>query len=107
MSFLQNVNFIIDWSIQKLQWRFSQNAKIRIKILRVDQKTVAVVNQKNDNVAKNERNRNKLNVFIIIAIDYDEFEKICKNNNLQLLVFQYDNISDKVTIVISISNKKK
>ena len=72
MSFLQNVNFIIDWLIQKLQWQFFKNAKIRIKILTVDQKTVVAVKKKNDDVAKIERIHNELNVSIIIAIDYDK-----------------------------------
>ena len=45
------------------------------------------MNEKNNNVAKIKRIRNELNVLIIIVIDYDEFEKICKKNNLQLFVF--------------------
>ena len=64
------------------------------------------MNEKNDDVAKNERIRNELNVSIIIAIDYDKFEKICKKGNLQLFVFQYDNINDRITVVTAISNKK-
>ena len=35
------------------------------------------MNEKNDNVAKNKRIRNELNVSIIIAIDYDKLKKIC------------------------------
>ena len=58
-----------------------------MKILTTNQKTVAAMNEKNDDVAKNEQIRNGLNVSIIIAIDYDKFEKICKKNNLQLFVF--------------------
>ena len=33
--------------------------------------------------------------------------KSAKKNNLQSFVFQYDNISDKITIVIVILNLKK
>ena len=39
------------------------------------------MNEKNDYVAKSERIYNELNVSIIIAIDYDEFEKICKKES--------------------------
>ena len=78
MSFLQSVNSIINWSIQKWQWRSFESAEIRIKALPADQETVAAMNKKNDDVAKIERIRNELNVSIIIAIDYNEFEKICK-----------------------------
>ena len=51
------------------------------------------MNKKNDNVAKIERIRNELNVLIKIAIDYNKFKKICKENNLQSFVFQYDDIN--------------
>ena len=61
--------------------------------------------EKNDDVAEIERIRNELNVSTIIAIDYNDLEKICKQNNLQLFVFQYDNVSAQITIVIAISNK--
>ena len=64
------------------------------------------MNEKNDDIAKSERIRNELNVSIIIAIDYDEFEKICKKDNLQSIVFQYDNINNKITMIIVISDKK-
>ena len=79
--------------------------KIRKKTLTADQKNVATVNERNDDVAKYKRICNKLNVSIIIEIDYDKFEKICKKNNFQLFVFQYDNISDKIAIVIAILKK--
>ena len=62
--------------------------------------------EKNDDVAKIERICNELNVSIIIAINYNEFKKICKKNNLQLFVFQYNNINVQITIVIVILNKK-
>ena len=39
-------------------------------------------------------------------MQHDEFEKICKKNNLQLFVFQYDNINDQITMITIISNKK-
>ena len=87
MSFLQNVNSIIDWSIQKLQWRFFESAKVHIKTLTADQNSAAVVHEENDDVTMNERNRNEINVSNIIAIDYDEFEKLCKKDNLQTFVF--------------------
>ena len=51
------------------------------------------MNERNDNVAKIKRIRNEWNISIIIAINYKKFEKICKKNNCQLFVFQYDNIS--------------
>ena len=86
MSFLQSVNFIIDWSMKKLQWRFSKSAEIRSKILTTNQSTVAAVKEKNNDVAKIERIYNELKVSIKNAIDYDKFEKISKNINLQLFV---------------------
>ena len=52
-----------------------------------NQETVAAMNEKDEDIAKNERIRNESNVSIIIAIDYDEFEKIYKKNSLQLFVF--------------------
>ena len=61
-----------------------------------DQKTVVAVNEKNDEIAKNKRICNELNVAIIITINYDELEKLCKKNNLQLFVFQYDNINVQI-----------
>ena len=65
------------------------------------------MNKRNDDVAKKEQIGNALNVSIIFAIYYDEFEKICKKNNLQLFVFQYDNINNKITIVTIISKKNE
>ena len=106
MSFLQNLNSIIDWSIQKLQWQFSESAKAHIKALTADQDFVIVVDEKNDNVTMNERIRNKINVSNIIAIDYDEFEKLCRKDDLQTFVFQYDNISAKITVMTTIFDEK-
>ena len=51
------------------------------------------MNEKNDNIAKFESIRNILNVSIIIAIDYEEFKKICIQNNLALFIFQYNIIN--------------
>ena len=45
------------------------------------------MNEKNDNVVNEKRNRNELNVSIIIAINSNKFKKIYKKNNLQLFVF--------------------
>ena len=87
MSFLQSVNSIIDWSIQKLQWRFSESAKAHIKALTADQDSAAVADERNDDVTMNERIRNEINVSNIIAIDYDEFKRLCKKNNFQSFVF--------------------
>ena len=53
-----------------------------------------------------ERIRNEINVSNIIAIDYDEFEKLCKKNNLQTFVFQYDNINAKITVMTTIFDEK-
>ena len=53
------------------------------------------------------RIRNELNVSIIIAIDYDEFEKIWKKNILQLFVFQYNNINAQIRIVTFIKKKNE
>ena len=53
-----------------------------------------------------ERTRNKINISNIIAIDYDEFEKLCKENNLQTFLFQYDNISAKITVITTIFDEK-
>ena len=50
----------------------------------------------------NERIRNEINVSNIIAIDYDEFERLCRKDNLQAFVFQYDNISVTVMTTISV-----
>ena len=83
-----------------------ESEETRRKTLTTNQEIGVVVNEKNNDVAKIERIRNKLNVSIIIAIDYDEFEKICKKDNLQSFVFQYDNINVQITIVTVISNKK-
>ena len=44
----------------------------------IDQKTVAAINEKNDDVAKNKRICHKSNVLIIIIINYNKFEKICR-----------------------------
>ena len=53
------------------------------------------------------RIRNERNVSNIVAIDYDEFEKLCKKDNLQAFVFQYDNISAIVmTIIFDEKNEK-
>ena len=46
----------------------------------------------------NKQIRNEIHVSNIIAINYDEFEKLCKKDNLQLFVFQYDNINAKITV---------
>ena len=54
----------------------------------------------------NERIRNKINVSNIIAIDYDEFEKLCRKDNLQAFVFQYNNISVKITVMTTIFDEK-
>ena len=100
MSFLQNVNSIIDWSLQKLQWRSSAIAKAYIEILTTDQHFAAVADEKNDDVAMNEQICNEINVSNIIAINYDEFEKLCRKDNLQTFVFQYDNINATVMKII-------
>ena len=55
----------------------------------------------------NERIRNERIVSNIIAMNYDKFEKFCKKNNLQLFVFQFDNISARITMITTIFNKKK
>ena len=69
-----------------------------------DQDFAAVADEKNDDVTMNERIRNEINVSNIIAIDYDEFEKLCKKDNLQTFVFQYDNIS--ATVMTTIFDEK-
>ena len=52
----------------------------------------------------NEQTRNEINVSNIVAIDYDEFEKLCTKDNLQAFVFQYDNIS--VIVMTTIFDEK-
>ena len=106
MSFLQSVNSIIDWSIQKLQWRFFKNTKTYIKALTADQNSAAVIDERNDDFTINERICNEINVSNIIAIDYDEFERLCRKNNLQAFVFQYDNISAMITVMTTIFDEK-
>ena len=70
----------------------------------VNQDSATLVDERNDNVTMNERIRNKINVSNIIAIDYDEFEKLCRKDNLQAFVFQYDNIS--ATMMTTIFDEK-
>ena len=54
----------------------------------------------------NERIRNEINVSNIIAIDYNEFEKLCRKDNLQTFVFQYNDISAKITMMTTIFDEK-
>ena len=54
----------------------------------------------------NKRIRNEINVSNIIAIDYNEFEKLCRKDNLQAFVFQYDNINFKITVITIVFDEK-
>ena len=72
----------------------------------VDQNSTAIIDKRNDDIAINKQIRNEINVSNIIAIDYNEFEKLCKKDNLQSFVFWYNNISVKITIMTTIFDKK-
>ena len=62
--------------------------------------------KKNDDVAMNEQICNEINVLNIIAIDYDEFDRLCRKDNLQLFMIQYDNISAKIIVMTTIFDEK-
>ena len=71
-----------------------------------NQDFAALMNEKNDDIAINEQIRNEINVSNIIAINYDKFKRLCKKDNLQLFVFQYNNINVKITMMTIILNNK-
>ena len=74
--------------------------KINIKALTADQNFAAVIDERNDDIAMSKQIRNEINVSSIIAIDYDEFKRLCKKDNLQTFIFQYDNINATVMTII-------
>ena len=55
----------------------------------------------------NQRIRNKINVSNIVAINYDKFERLCRKDNLQAFIFQYNNISATVMTIIFDEKEKK
>jgi hypothetical protein len=83
LSWLKEENSNIDWSTRRLRWRFKEED--------VNDEKVIASHVSEDKIVIN-RNEESIKSINITIVDRDEFNEICRYENVQACIFEYEEI---------------